>query len=577
MDSCLTQPIPVTLPLWKSYSKKISIEGYSDIKTVTSNIAKFLGYIPTSEGQLQADNLFASVLEFEGSGPCIVETIGKKKKKAYCKVTHLLDPIRKMQGYYDKKEGKGVKRVCEKVQTSSNQAYVDCLANYLLGQLRERNLSPHFCLFYGGFSAIAKNYRFDITDDFEDYRKYKDFWAKRRLGYFKLHVERDCDDDSLTDTSSYEETEEESESDLTFYNRTPSSTLYSKHFSYSSRSSGSVSDSASLFSSSTPSSHISLNDLSNQQEILQNDVELTSFDDLQTASITTDPEEDDKTEGDESEETEEDVSIYAEFENFPVMLIFQEKMEGVIDELLDEEEVTIKDKNWEDKWTCWTFQIIAALSAAQGVLGLTHNDLHANNIVWCSTDLPFLWYKNRSGILWKIPTHGKIFRLIDFGRSIFRVGENWFVSDDYKKGGDAEDQYNFGEIKEKNMPEVYPNPSFDLCRYSVSVLEGLFHEMPKENLENPSILSKEGKWVIHETESQLWNLLWSWLIDDEGKNVLRDENGTERFPDFDLYQHISAHVFTSKPQDQFTKDIFQKYRILAKDVGDWETIYPLFC
>ena len=67
------------------------------------------------------------------------------------------------------------------------------------------------------------------------------------------------------------------------------------------------------------------------------------------------------------------------------------------------------------------------------------------------------------------------------------------------------------------------------------------------------------------------------MIDGEGKNVLHDEDYTERFPDFDLYSHISCHVFNAKPQEQITKDIFKEFKVKASEIGDWETIYPLFC
>ena len=131
-----------------------------------------------------------------------------------------------------------------------------------------------------------------------------------------------------------------------------------------------------------------------------------------------------------------DIDIYAEFEKYPTMLIFQKEHKGVMDDLLEGEEK--EDEDWETRWTAWTFQIIAALCAAQAVLGFTHNDLHTNNIVWEDTDQSWIFYKDRAGDVWRIPTYGKIFRIIDFGRAIFRVGEKWFVSDDYEEGGDAE-------------------------------------------------------------------------------------------------------------------------------------------
>jgi len=507
---------------------------------MTPIIEKFLGKAVTSEGQLQSDELFAKVLEFEGSGSCIVETVGRKKRKAFCKVTHLLDPVRTMQSYYSNAE-KGEYRVNSKITNPDNQAYIDCLANYLLGQLRERGLSPHFCLFYGGFKGVADIYRYDITSSYESYRKYKGFWKKKNAGLFGLYVKNPADAAILD---------------------TPASSLRSSAFSYS--------------SSSTEDTHISLD--SGDQNLTKHLVELESVGSFPSAESDSDAEgEIESASGSDydSDDDDESINVYSEFKNHPVMLIFQEEMVGVLDALLEDPEET----QHEDHWIAWTFQVIAALSAAQGVLGLTHNDLHTNNIVYAKTEETWLFYTSRDGTVWRVPTYGRIFKIIDFGRAVFRVGKTWFISDDYGVGGDAEGQYNFGTLvteKTKNHPIIYPNPSFDLCRYSVSIIDALYPSMPAEKLDG-AVISKEGSWTVHETESPLWNLLWSWLIDDDGRNILQDQDGTERFPDFDLYQHIATRISSAKPQDQLRKDIFKQFIVSASSIGDWETKYPLFC
>jgi hypothetical protein len=561
MDSCLTQKIPVSLPVWRKYSSAPKIAGYSEITSLTPIIKEFLPNAE-GEGQIQADELFARCTQFEGSGECVIETVGKKKKKAYCKVTHLLDPELMLKGYYIK-QGKGEERKQKKINNPMNQAYVDGLANYLLGQLHERKISPHFCSFYGGFKGIAETYRFNITDDFESFRLYKDFWNRRRDGLFSLFLDTGDDEPEVTE-------------DIKWITSTPKSSLHSTPFSY-------VSVSSTRSSLSTQS-HISLHD----NPLEGTNVELESIhsaDDIPIAeSVDTEDDDEDEDEDDDDDD-EDEIQIYTQFENYPVMLIFQEHMEGTLDGLLEEE---FEDK--EDRWTAWLFQVIAALCAAQGVLGFTHNDLHTNNIVWCDTEESWLHYRNRAGEVFRVPTYGKIFRIIDFGRAIFRVGEKWFISDDYNKGGDAEGQYNFEQMKEYNPKKktIYPNPSFDLSRLSVSMLTALFSEQPTELLDG-LVLSKEDDWEVKETESKLWNLLWSWLIDDKGGNILCDEDGTERFPDFDLYTHITQNVFNAKPQEQITKDIFKPFLVdvsssakadkqpSVKKVGDWETIYPLFC
>ena len=470
MDSCLTQEIPIAPPVWRKYSRVPLIPGYSNVTSITPIITEFLGSV-TSEGQLNSDFLFGRLREFEGSGECTVETIGttQKVQKAFCKVTHLLDPIRSIQNYY-KHPTKGQRRLSEKLNNPMNQAYVDCLANYLLGQVRERGLSPHFCLFYGGFKAIADKYRYNITDEFSSYRRYKDFWIRRRAGDFTLYVERD--DDGSVDSGLF---------------GTPASSLRSTAFSYSTD------------QSESDKSHETLDLIENDSKA----VELESIHSFETRSSESESDSDSST-GNNA------YSVYSEYKSYPVMLIFQERMEGVIDDMLeDDSKVGAKNGSveWEQRWIAWTFQIIAALCAAQGILGFTHNDLHTNNIVWISTEETWIFYKSRDGTVWRVPTYGKILRIIDFGRSIYRIGK-WYASDDYNYGGDADGQYNFECIKNGRSKKIYPNPSFDLCRYAVSVMDALYPEMPTEKLDG-QILSQEGSWKIHETESPLWNLVVS--------------------------------------------------------------------
>jgi hypothetical protein len=551
MDSCLNQKIPVQLPGWKQYSVAPKIQGYSEITGLTPGVKEFLNKSDLDkEGQLQADDYFARVVNFESPEECVIECVSKKKKKSYCKVAHILDPIRTIQGYYNclDKE-KGERRINNKILNSMNKAYIDSLACYLLGQLRERKISPHFCLHYGSFKAKADVYRFNMTDEYDSFRNYKAFWERKRNGIFSLYVND----------------EEVEKDDIDYLINTPKSSLRSTPLSYNTGDSDSESDSNSV------KSHITLSDEINDKDGLE--VELESVDDLDLKSVS-DLESDndsDYTEGSE-------IQVYVDLKDYPVMLIFQEKHEGVMDELLEEE----KEDGWEEKWTAWMFQVIAALCCAQGVLGFTHNDLHTNNIVWEKTNEPYFYYKDRSGTMWRVPTYGKVFRIIDFGRSIYRVGEKWFISDDYEKGGDAEGQYNFDSLtsklsgKKQNMSTIYPNPSFDLSRLSISIIDSLYETIPNEK-EDGNVLSKEDEWIIKETDSELWNLLWSWLIDENGKNILRDEDGTERFPNFDLYIHIGKHVHNAKPQDQLKRDIFNKYKIDANSIGDWETVYPLFC
>ena len=60
----------------------------------------------------------------------------------------------------------------------------------------------------------------------------------------------------------------------------------------------------------------------------------------------------------------------------------------------------------------------------------THNDLHINNIMYTKTDRTFLYYKFNN-IYFKVPTFGYIFKIIDFGRSIFTFNNKVFFNDTF--------------------------------------------------------------------------------------------------------------------------------------------------
>lgn len=250
-----------------------------------------------------------------------------------------------------------------------------------------------------------------------------------------------------------------------------------------------------------------------------------------------------------------------------------------MDSLLDDDSpdmtVKIETPEWEACWSAWIFQVIAALCQIQSLWAMTHNDLHSNNILWTPTDKEFLYYKTRDGRQWRVPTYGKLFRIIDFGRAIYTHNGTLCISDDYWPENDAGSQYNFGPLYNPSEPRAYPNPSFDLCRLAVSILEALYLEIPADK-EGGQIISSETDRVQHETTSDLFNTMWSWVIDDDGRNVLWDADQSERYPGFDLYTVIAQKVKGAVPRDQLDKKPFVNY-VFSEAVPAGEKVYSLFC
>ena len=461
----------------------------------------------------------------------------------FCKITHLLDPVAWIQGKYTlPKEGSTLwseeywGSAWEKMQDPMNQAYVEALAAYCLGRLREEDISPHFHHSYGAFFCIADKYYYNITDSFMSFRNCRWFWEGQEKGVFKIHIDEDLPEEvreSIFQKPQITEsigTVEELETDH-----------------------------CSVGADSLHSAELSFHD--------NND------NDQQSEGHENDDEEDDE------DDEDDDIDIATEINNFPVMLLMTESSYKTMDDLLDDYELVGSKPGirlWEEKWTAWIFQIIAALSVAQSVAGFVHNDLHTNNIVWVPTTEDYLYYSTQDGQHFKVSTYGKIFRIIDFGRSIFQVKNTLFFSDDFRKGNDAHGQYNFGQLLEEEKPVVEPNFSFDLCRFTVSVFDSIFPEVPA-NKKRGSILSSEPGLVVHEKESALYNLLWTWLLCDDGTNVLVSPDGSERYPDFDLYIVITSEVHNAVPSEQVRKPIFDKYRVKKTQIPKKQKVYSLFC
>lgn len=447
----------------------------------------------------------------------------------FIKATHILDPVIFMKGNYKDDD------LNNKVNEPMNKAYVDAIACYAVGKIRELDYSPHFCEYYGSFSAVAEKYYYDMSDEYDSFKHKRWFWKNKESGKYNLKILSNNEPISDDIKDFFEKpTDSELYSDSESDNDTESDSSKSK--------SGDIID--------LPLGDLTLSD---DESIHSAEIDFKSVSESETSDC-----------------TQDEFNIYAEFDKFPVMLICMEKNENTMDDILMNEEY---DEGWEERWMAWIFQIVIALIQVQEVLNMTHNDLHTNNILWVTTEERYLYYKENSGQVWRVPTFGKIFRIIDFGRSIFTMNGQLFYSDDFLKGNDAADQYNFGPFFNPKRDKIEPNYSFDLSRLATGLYEGLFEDYKPGKKEGGKLLSTEDCIEVWETDCSLHDMLWTWLLDDDGKNILIKANGDERFPGFDLYQHISLHVHSAKPSDQLRSGWFSSYRVKTP-VG--VKIYPLY-
>lgn len=228
--------------------------------------------------------------------------------------------------------------------------------------------------------------------------------------------------------------------------------------------------------------------------------------------------------------------------NFPVQMICLEKCENTLDSLFKDDKLTT------DGGLSALFQIIMILLTYHKAFDLTHNDLHTNNVMYVSTTIPFLYYKYKNKH-YRVPTFGKIYKMIDFGRAIFQYNSIQFCSDSFARHGDGSTQYNCEPFFDKQKRKVLPNHSFDLCRLACSIYDFII----PEDADLSSLTA-------------LQSIINDWSSDDNGVSIMYKKNGRERYPGFQLYKMIARTVHNHTPENQLQNKHFSKYRVQSSDV-----------
>lgn len=252
-------------------------------------------------------------------------------------------------------------------------------------------------------------------------------------------------------------------------------------------------------------------------------------------------EEDDHDEEDEEEDEDDDddENIDVTINKFPVQLIFMEKCDMTLDELMTNFEIE------ENEWIALLLQIIMTLIIYQKVFNCTHNDLHTNNIMFTHTDKKFIYYKVNN-TYYKVPTYNKIFKIIDFGRAVYKINNIQICSDSYHEKGDATGQYNCEPFYNISKPKIEPNNSFDLCRLGCALFDYFIDD------------------INYKPHNDLEKMIYEWCNDDNNKNILYKQNGKERYPGFKLYKMIARSVHNHIPIKQLERNIFTQFVITSK-------------
>jgi len=494
-------------------------------------------------------------------------------QKIFIKMAPLLDPFKYLVGKYNYLDKHLFNlptfdknfNVHNKISDPNNSSYIDGFFSFLTNQLLHEHNFIHGVEYYGSFLAIKNDYKLNVIDDL-DYLIQSDFFVKQQNVLFNI--------DDYSHLISNQETKK----------LQPLKISTSLKSNLSSLSLKSIDEN--IFDNIFQNNHISLNDIKTMGVELiditnSNDFEISSIKDKKSetlksgstcssrTSYTNDNDKfitknynsdksdnnsniidydihDDDEESNESssDDDAEEESLFATFPKFPVQVICMEHCENTFDNLI------INDNLSDDEWFSALMQIIMILITYQKVFSFTHNDLHTNNIMYIPTNKKFLYYTFKKNT-YKVPTFGKLYKIIDFGRAIYKFDGKIFCSDSFQTGGDAATQYNSEPYYNEKKPRLEPNFSFDLCRLACSIFDYVVDDFDMiKNIEECSPIVK---------------LIVEWCIDDNGINVLYKNNGSERYPDFKLYKMIARYVHNHTPIAQLERKEFSKFIVSNKN------------
>ena len=474
-------------------------------------------------------------------------------KKTFLKFSPLLDPVKYMVGKYKELteeertamptvngEGPAQRKVCD----PNNSAYVDAFFSYLTSQAYHHHNVTNAIDFFGSFLGVQKRFLFNAVDDLE-YILESDYYRENEGQLFEL---AEFDQMLLAEDSTrhnkrkiaigvpagHVETVEVPEGQFeglftpvqdTNVEILPQELIFeSEHRGTSSRRTDSLCSSRSSHTSASDNESL---DGSMDGQIDSENEEHESLSD--GASV------------DSLSSFGSDIELQATLYNFPVQVICLEAMDDTLDSLLAED-----NEMDDDEWRSCLIQVIMTLLAYQKMFDFTHNDLHTNNIMFCSTEKQFLYYRLESRY-YKVPTYGRLFKIIDFGRAIYKYKGHTICSDSYHPKGDAASQYNCEPYINPNKPRLEPNPSFDLCRLGCSLYDYFIEDLDDDLIGEP-----------------IAALIKSWCMDDKGRNILYKNNGEERYPDFKLYKMIARTVHNHTPKSQVIRPVFNRYVVTRK-------------
>jgi len=439
-----------------------------------------------------------------------IKTSSGKTVEVHKKITMLLSPFKWMQGDYGTSFGlpslsEEFVEMQNKIQNSGNAAYIGALISAVLSESR----CQHFPKVYGAFIGVSDKHTIDISDDYGELCDRS--WFSQNIGKtFDMKLSDELGETLFKHTRTArasvnlgEDVELEDVGEYPSLNVPETAPAEISCLSHGENDSDDESD-----SSSVSTSYI-----------------------FAVKSCDCDSDDDD----DGSDEDDDEPFAWASFKNVPVQITLMEKCAGTFFELCE----SVSD---EAKHLAWISQVMFALAFAQRTFSFTHNDLHSNNVMYVDTAEEFLHY-NCEGKFYKVPTYGKLIKIIDFERGVASVrllgmkDPKIFMSDHFNIDEEAAGQYNCEPEYLQKYPMIKPNPSFDLARLATSLFWDLFPEGPE---------------CLDYRDNTVFNFFTKWMKMEDGSSVMfgKKDSRHDRYHGFHLYKAIGRFCKDAVPRTE---------------------------
>ena len=499
-----------------------------------------------------------------------------RPQRVFAKMAPLLDPFQSLVGKVETDDMR-LQRLprwgeapATDIHTSvldpNNSAYIDAFFVFLTNMLREEHQFVHGIGYYGSFLGVQRPFRFNIYDDL-DYLEKCDYFLENKNKRFQVE---DYDEGQAGEGVMEERRLRESgkRPPLAFAAGTgPVSlrsvasvpeTLFSQVFTSAETTAENELQDITIEVDEEDSLHLSNSSCSSRTSYTHeevNDMEEGEEGVSQGSDVGSDVGSDEDVWEDEESGTGsgsiDNETVYATLPAFPVNAIFMEDCGTTMDELILGETLT------DDEWFSMLMQIVLILATYQRCFAMTHNDLHSNNVLFVPTKRTHIYYQ-LEGKVYCVPTYGRLFRIIDFGRAIYTFDGKHFCSNTFQKGDVSSSQYNCEPYFNPRKPRVEPNYSFDLTRLACSLFDFFIEDIRD--------IKRVG------TMSPLVQLIVDWCADDHGRNLLYKQSGEDRYPEFKLYKMIARGTHHQVPREQLERPVFAAFRVTPAEAATRDPI-----